>query len=288
MIPQLTIAKNKAHWSHSDSFGNGENEYIKSFIHHNYSLGFHTHSFYELNIVVSGSGYHYIESMACEAKCGCVFLIPPHIKHGYLSIDNLNVYHMLIHRDFINSCFKEIIKTEGYFLLFEIEPHLRAHYDENMFLTLSDEELDVINQDIRLMEKCKTMPASDIFLNATAKKLLCSLCMLMVEKSGTESNKTETKKELLNIADSLNFIHQNFDQPLTVEILAGRLHMSRSTFIRHFTRMCGCSPHHYVQSYRIKKAKEYLAESNKTATRIAQECGFYDVSHMRKCLAEEK
>ena len=34
--------------------------------------------------------------------------------------------------------------------------------------------------------------------------------------------------------------------------------------------------------------KEYLAESDKTATRIAQECGFYDVSHMRKCIAEEK
>ena len=40
----------KTHWSHSDNFKGEADEYIKSFVHRNYSIRFHTHSFYELNI----------------------------------------------------------------------------------------------------------------------------------------------------------------------------------------------------------------------------------------------
>jgi len=40
--------------------------------------------------------------------------------------------------------------------------------------------------------------------------------------------------------------------------------------------------------YRITKARKYLDENKCSATDIAQECGFYDASHMRKCLSENK
>ena len=284
-IPPLNTNISKSHWSYSDSFGNGENEYIKSLVHRDYSIGYHTHSFYELNIVLSGEGYHYIEQMSCYATPGCVFLIPPHVQHGYIDKTGLNIYHMLIHHDFINNCFAEFKKNDGFSMLFEAEPYLRAHYDEKMFLILSHEERMHIQQDIDVIDNCKSMQNANVFINAVAKKILCQLCMLITKHTSIESDNLNSKKELVSIAECLTYIHQNFNEKLTVAHLADRLHMSRSTFIRQFVRVCSCQPHEYIMQLRIKKAREYLKNSNHSASYIAQECGFYDVSHMRKYLS---
>lgn len=286
-FPELGTAEQKHHWSHADSFGIGEYEYIKSFVHREYTIGYHTHSFYELNIVFSGEGYHYIEDMPCYAKRGCVFLIPPYVRHGYINKEGLNVYHMLIHRDFMENCFTEFNSTEGYYLLFETEPYLRAHSGEELFLVLTEAELEGVMSDIGLISECKSIKNANIYINAIAKKLLCHLCLLITRHSGIETEGLQAKKEIISIADCLNYIHRNFDEKLTVVQLAKRLNMSKSTFIRQFEKICGCSPHRYIMDYRIKKAREYLDSGTKTATDIAQECGFYDVSHMRRYVLEE-
>lgn len=274
----------KSHWSHADIFKNAEDEYIKSFVHKDYSIGYHTHSFYELNIIISGSGRHYIEEMSCEAKVGCVFVIPPNIRHGYTNYGNFDVYHLLIHRDFFNNCFNEFMNTVGFSLLFEIEPYLRAQYHENMFLILSETELNAVLADVETVNACKALVEANTYVNAIAKKIIAFLCMLITVRQGAESLNPQSKKELLSITESLNFIHQNFDERITVGILAERLNMSRSTFIRQFTKICGCPPYEYIKQYRIKKAKEYLKKQSETITSVAQKCGFYDASHLRKCL----
>ena len=42
----------------------------------------HNHSFYEINIVTSGSGWHYIENQCMKAKLGSGFVIPQNVRHG--------------------------------------------------------------------------------------------------------------------------------------------------------------------------------------------------------------
>ena len=274
----------KTHWSHSDSFEGKTDEYIKSFVHSNYSIGFHTHSFYELNIVLSGRGEHLIEEMHFEVKRGCVFVIPPNVKHSYKNIDSLNVYHMLIHRDFLPNYFGEFFKTTGFSLLFEIEPYFRARYHENMFLTLSEEELNSVLSDVELLNSCKTFSDFQIYANAIAKKILAFLCMCITKQSGIDSVSAKPNKELLCIADSLNFIHQNYEERITVDILAKRQNMSRATYIRWFNKTCGCSPHKYIMQYRLKKATEAMAVTQGSVSETAQRCGFYDASHLRRAL----
>lgn len=287
-IPPLTITEPKTQWDYSDSFGNNHYEYIKSFTHRDYSIGYHIHKFYELNIVINGEGYHYIEQMSCPANPGCVFLIPPNVKHGYMSLKNLDVYHMLIHKDFLKDCFGEFERTDGFSLLFEIEPRLRANYDESVFLSLSDSELGILKQDIGIIETLTDVKNSDIFVNAIAKKILCYLCFLMAHKHAVLEKNQEGDNELVNIIDSLNYIHKNFNEKLTICSLAEKCHMSRSTFIRHFTKMTGVSPHKYIREYRIKKALQYIRTTDKSLAFIAQECGFYDVAHMQKVIGVKK
>ena len=274
----------KTHWSHSDSFDGGADEYIKSFVHRNYAIGFHTHSFYELNIVLSGRGEHLIEEMRFDVKRGCVFVIPPNVKHSYKNVDSLNVYHMLIHRDFLPNCFGEFFKATGFSLLFEIEPYFRARYHENMFLTISEEELISVLSDIELIKTCGDFSDSQVYVNAIAKKILAFLCMCITKQSGIGRVNAKPNTELLCIADSLNFIHQNYEERITVEMLAERQNMSRATYIRWFSKTCGCSPHQYIMQYRTKKAIELLENTTISKTEIAHLCGFYDLPHMEKNL----
>ena len=274
----------KTHWSHFDSFEGKADEYIKSFVHRNYAIGFHTHSFYELNIVLSGRGEHLIEQMHFEAKRGCVFVIPPNVKHSYKNIDSLNVYHMLIHKDFLPNCFREFFKTTGFSLLFEIEPYFRARYHKNMFLTLSEDDLNSVLSDVELLKSCNAFSESQIYINAVAKKILAFLCMCITKQNGIDNISANPNKELLFIADSLNFIHQNYEERITVEMLAERQNMSRATYIRWFNKTCGCSPHQYLMQYRIRKASEALAVNQSSVAEIAQNCGFFDASHLRKVM----
>lgn len=270
------------HSKYGDFFSGRKGEYIKSLVLQEYSIEYHTHSFYELNIVLKGSGAHYIEGKTCPARVGSVFIIPPNIRHGYQNHGGLDVYHLLIHRDFIQSCIPEFSKTVGFSLLFETEPYLRAQGGENLFLVLSREELKAVETDIEMIDACKTMADREIFLNAVAKKMIAYLCMLVTRRQGVEAVVFQGKKELRSITDCLNYIHQNFEERLSVELLAEKINMSRSTFIRHFTRICGCSPYQYILEYRLKKAREYLEEGERSFTEIAQLCGFYDASHLRK------
>ena len=274
----------KTYWSHADCFEGEKDEYIKSFVHRNYTIGFHTHSFYELNIVLSGRGEHLIEEMHFEVKRGCVFVIPPNVKHSYKNINSLDVYHMLIHRDFLPNCFGEFFKTPGFSLLFEIEPYFRARYHENMFLTLSEDELNSVLSDVELLKSCGAFSDSQIYANAIAKKILAFLCICIAKQSGIGAINAKPNKELLCIADSLNFIHQNYEERITIEMLAERQNMSRATYIRWFNKTCGCSPHQYLMQYRIKKAFEALAVNESSISEIAQSCGFFDASHLRRAL----
>jgi len=67
-------------------------------------------------------------------------------------------------------------------------------------------------------------------------------------------------------------------------MLAERQNMSRATYIRWFNKTCGCSPHQYLMQYRIKKASEALAVNESSISEIAQNCGFFDASHLRRAL----
>lgn len=283
-FPVLNVTENKNHWSYSDNFGTDEYEYIKSFCHENYTIGYHTHDFYELNIVLAGNGYHYIEAMPYSAEPGCVFLIPPHVHHGYLSKDHLKVYHMLIHRRFLEECFAEFKPSTGFSLLFETEPYLRAHQEQKMFLVLSGKELLLLQQDIEAMKDAETVPFSNRYINAIAKKMLCQLCMLFEQKCRAGHPSSDKKETLESVVECLNHIHRHYGEKLTLDALAKRVNLSRSTLIRQFTKACGCSPHQYISRYRATKAAELLRLGMQSPGWIAQECGFYDVSHMRKCL----
>ena len=70
------------------------------------------------------------------------------------------------------------------------------------------------------------------------------------------------------------YIDAHLDQPLSVDDLAARAHLSRYHFIRRFHRTYHRTPHQYLIHKRLERAKELLANSEMPVTEICFAVGF--------------
>ena len=72
------------------------------------------------------------------------------------------------------------------------------------------------------------------------------------------------------------FIDDNFSEPIDLKEISEKAFLSRFHFHRLFTRIYRKTPHQYLTSKRMDKAKDLLAE-NKPVTDVCLEVGFESI-----------
>ena len=274
----------KFHCSEESNFKR-QNSFVRAFTYTEYSIEPHNHDFYEMNIVMGGTGCHQIETAKFSVKTGDVFVIPPMTVHAYYNTDHLEVYHILLKKDFVMGNQDEAMTMPGFLQLVEIEPFLRQNCSESMFLHLNPAELSEIKAEFKFIEKngAFDQEAFSSLHRHTTWKILYYLSYLLHKQNDCEKTPVPTKYRQ-EILDTLEYLHRNFSEKITIDGLAERAYLSRSTFIRNFQVFCGCSPIQYLTKYRTKKAMELLGNSTMSKTEIAHFCGFYDLSHMERSI----
>ena len=70
------------------------------------------------------------------------------------------------------------------------------------------------------------------------------------------------------------FIEQNYQQPLTLDLIAENCHGSASNLQRTFKRYTGQSPTEYLMEVRLKNSLKLLQATDYTIKSIALYCGF--------------
>lgn len=83
------------------------------------------------------------------------------------------------------------------------------------------------------------------------------------------------------LKQTINFINENINENLKVSDLAQMTKWKSQHFQRLFTKYLGTTPHNYIISRKIAKAKSLLIETNLPATSISYELGFK--SHSNFC-----
>ena len=253
----------------------------------NYSIEIHDHTYHEINIILSGSGIHTIESQTFSAEAGDVFVIPPGVRHGYKSqSDDFHVFHIIIKNQFFSKCESELNRFPGFMVLFEIEPFLRAQ-NRKTFLHLDSESLNYLKKVLYAYTELQKeeLDETDILSSAEVFKIIGYLSMKMANR--TFSAEAKGDYDSIAISQAIAYVHTNCSEKMTIDILAKRCNMSRATFIRKFKKVTNTTPNEYITSYRIRLAQRLL-DLGKSKTTIAHECGFYDVSHMDKVLDKHR
>jgi transcriptional regulator GlxA family with amidase domain len=75
-----------------------------------------------------------------------------------------------------------------------------------------------------------------------------------------------------------NWLEKNFNDAVSVGLLADKAGMSRRTFERRFKNATGDSPLRYLQRVRIKNAEQLLENGGKTFDELTYIVGYEDSS----------
>ena len=265
---------------------NSNDKCIRAFYHYLFSenkhiLGMHSHSFYEINIVLRGNTAHYINDQMIISPVGSVFVIPPDVRHGYYSENNAIIFQLVLTDKFFSKYFPYLNSLSNYHFIFKIEPLLRKKPDINMTLALHDNDLKYIQPIIERLCQYDYAPRKETFIaqEFLALNLIAEICTL--SNTITKDHK-EIPHNVFAIIKAMEYINLHYTENINFHTLAETCNLSYSTFFRTFKNVSHSTPVQYLSKCRIEKAVDMITENKYTHTEIAQACGFYDSSHFTK------
>ncbi|KPZ70028.1 HTH-type transcriptional activator RhaS [Pseudoalteromonas sp. P1-26] len=91
-----------------------------------------------------------------------------------------------------------------------------------------------------------------------------------------------TGSQGLRIARSVKWLKENYDQPLSVEDLAGLAKMSKSTFHHHFRDLTSMSPLQYQKRLRLMEARRLMVGESMDASGAAFKVGYESPSQFSR------
>lgn len=260
---------------------------VNGFSYKDTLVGMHSQEFIEINIVLAGSGMHYIKNRCLPAKPGDVFFILPDYTHGYLGNKDFEVYNLTIHKRFIDKYLIDLQALPSFSILFESEPLLRTIDSAPLHLSLTPQQLaslQFLMQEIHRLSNPETYAAA-LMCNSLVVAFISNLCVFYKENMGNSERHKSKDDEALLMA--LSQIHENYRENISIDDLAEIAHLSRSALNRRFHEVCGMSPHKYLVKKRIEVAMHYLENSNLSLTEIAENSGFYDTAHFTRIFKAE-
>ena len=83
------------------------------------------------------------------------------------------------------------------------------------------------------------------------------------------------------------YINDHYAEDISVSQLARLIGTSTSKFTRAFIRTLSITPGKYINNIRLTAARQMLETTDKTLVEIAQETGFYDLSHFTRTFKKE-
>ncbi len=110
--------------------------------------------------------------------------------------------------------------------------------------------------------------AQNLSVSMAVHSALHMLCTLRI---GSNAVISQRQSDILEIAD---YIRENYREPLQVEALSKKIHLSKFYFIKLFRRYLGTTPYDYLLNYRINKAKELLCSTRWSIGDIGLYVGF--------------
>lgn len=239
------------------------------------AITFHYHSFYEIIYVLEGEYSSMLENQTYHMKKGDFLLIDCNVMHKYHFVekkhDSSRRIILWITREMLQNlsgggvdlgaCFRGQSSRAYHFPIY-YEEMLRGY-----LLKLVMEELpDVPSPEAKQVLDRGYLTLFFGYLNA--------LCLR--REYGFSQEDMVFHPMVEQVAD---YIEQHIREGISVEELAGWVHMSKYHFLRKFKEQTGVTVHNFVLNKRLIRAGEELLQG-KSLTEAWQDSGFTDYSSL--------
>lgn len=226
----------------------------------------HSHTFYEIFYIISGSLLHYYNGKKQILNPGDIVILRPEIdSHYFETTKQLPARH----RDILIS--KNLFKKVCDFL----SPNLFDSVNQNdlpIYASLSNEQLSYYERIL------STIKLESYFATTCPPLYISILCMLLSEIS--ESKLISEQKNYIWIDRLINILStvQHFKEPLN-ELLKKHFYYEKSYMCKMFKKQTGMTMTQYFISMKLNYAKTLLASTDYSANKIADICGFNNLSY---------
>lgn len=250
-----------------------------AFVKRKDETGFHIQEFYEICVISRGDGYHVIEDTVVRAKKGDVFIVPPGRRHAIRGGRTVDVHYIHLSPKFFEQYLERMTELPTFLSLFEIEPLMRVSGNTYRHLYLEEAALNEVTKLIEQLEGVWQYDhASKLIVEGYMIVILTIFCR-EYEKLQTRVGKNASNDKFF--MDTISYIIKNLDKNLTIDQLAHLSGLSRTAFIKRFRDTTGKSPKQFIMERRIQSAKKLLT-TDRSISKVADECGFYDAAHFIK------
>lgn len=220
----------------------------------------HWHEHLELHYILKGNGY-----FTCDRK-------NIKVKEGSLVIFNSNVLHQGISG---GEVFDALV------IIFEMSAFSKEIADYNViFQSLIDDDCHIREL---LLYIYKEDMERDHGYRLAIKGKLYELITYLFRNYVTESLSPRENTLRLHNLGRLNtvvqYIQENYSDPITNRELADLIHLSEYRFCHLFRESMGKSPINYINEVRLKKAYELIKEKENSISEIAVRVGFSDYNN---------
>jgi len=111
---------------------------------------------------------------------------------------------------------------------------------------------------------------------------LIYLLMEQLNKRTTAPNKNSDPAHIVRIFKARALLVHDLSAPPTIAALARSILVSESQLKQSFREIFGVSIYQYFQNMRLEKARQLLAENNRTVKEVGYELGFTNIGHFSR------
>lgn len=274
------LPKNNTYLYHNSTCFFSKLNITRGFIEKDYICYMHEQEFYEINIIVKGSGMHYINENKILARVGDVFIIPPHVPHGYYGGEGFDVYHLILSIEFMNKYLEDLQQIPGFFTLFTAEPLIRSNTGSALHLSLTKQQLSKAQAFLNPLLTFTNCQNPYECSNSSFTTMLFITYLCEIYTNNLSSHKSLSKDGYF--MSTISYIHEHYSEKITLDDLVKISQMSRSSYINKFKEICKMPPLTYLTTIRNNAAEKLLSETDISISEIAFRTGFYDASHFNK------
>jgi AraC-like DNA-binding protein len=114
------------------------------------------------------------------------------------------------------------------------------------------------------------------------QQLATELILAILEDHYQDKESSKSKDSAHTLQWVPSFFSYHLREPLSIEDMAQRAHLSSSRFSALFKQQFGVAPHQYLLDLRVRHAQELLLNTDLSQEDIASYCGFADIHHFSK------
>lgn len=217
----------------------------------------HWHDYYELEIILDGSGTHTINDKTYEVVKGSAYLLTMQDVHIILAKTDLKILNVCIVRPSIDDSFASLL-TKG-----EIN---RTH-------VFTDSELTQFIERLNYIEKLSLINAD------YARLLKKNLVEELVIRITTDEKSVKIDGKPDNVQKCVDIINRDFMLDISIESVAEKLFLSPNYLGWAFKKALNVTFREYLNEVRLKYARNLLLSTDLQLKEVAAYSGFNSVEY---------